>query len=65
MDQLQPQKPDETPFIFTEEGRRQAFEVIDKGVKYAKVSFITILVVVISIVGLISYVALHFILKAW
>ena len=65
MDQLQPQKPDETPFIFTEEGKQKAFAAIDKGVKCGKILFFLVLGFVLTLSGLIIWVAIHFIHKGW
>jgi len=60
-----PPIPPEVPFILTEEGQKKAFAAISNGVKYAKAAIITIVVILISIVGLISWVVIHFISKAW
>jgi hypothetical protein len=38
---------------------------IDKGLKYAKVAIITIVVVSIVIAGLITWIVTHFISRAW
>jgi hypothetical protein len=61
-----PPKPDnDIPSIFTEEGKQLAFKAIDKGVKYGKVLFFIFLGLVLSLSGLIIWVAVHFIRKGW
>jgi hypothetical protein len=65
MDQLRPQKANETPFIFTEEGKQQAFKAIDKGVKYAKVAFFGVLAIILTLSSLIIWVIFHFLHKHW
>jgi hypothetical protein len=61
-----PNKPDnEVPFIFTEEGRRQALLAIDKTVKYGKIFFFTMLGIGLGLGGLVVWVVIHFIRKNW
>lgn len=64
MDQITPPKP-ETPFIFTEEGKNQAFKAIDKAVKYGKLFFLLWVCGGLGLAGLILWVIVHFIRKHW
>jgi len=56
---------DETPFIFTEEGKQQAFKAIDKGIKYGKIFFFTVLGLGLGSGVAIIWVVIHFIRKGW
>jgi hypothetical protein len=61
-----PPRPDnDTPFILTEEGKQRAFKAIDKGIRYGKIFFFSVLGLAITLGGLIVWVAIHFIRKGW
>ena len=62
---LVPKEPEKTPYIFTKEGQEEVVQAIDKGFRYAKIFLFVSIFGGASIVGLLIWVIIHFLRKAW
>lgn len=62
--EIHPPNPEDSLF-FNEKVLDEVAKGVDRGIKYAKVAIILIVVLSSSLVGLISWVVIHFIIRSW